>query len=32
MKNNWYFREPISMEAVNIDEEVIVLRIQKKKT
>lgn len=30
MKNNCYFREPINMEAANLDEEVTVLRIKKK--
>lgn len=31
MKNNCYFRELINMEVVNLDEEVTVLRLQKKK-
>lgn len=32
MKNNCYFRELINMEAVNLDDEITVVRIQKKKT
>lgn len=32
MKNNCYFREPVGMEAVYLEEEVTVLRIQKKKS
>lgn len=32
MKNNCYFREPIIMETVNLDKEITVLRMQKKKT
>lgn len=31
MKNNWYFRDHIYMEAVNLDEETTVQRMQKKK-
>lgn len=32
MKNNWYFRELINREAGNLDEEIAVLRMQKRKT
>lgn len=31
MKNNCYFREPINMKAVNLDEEITVLIMQKRK-
>ena len=32
MKNNCYFRDPVNMELVNLDEEITVLSVQKRKT